>query len=74
MEPYWKDRFRSEYFDLKDRTEKLKEMLAKYEDGSLEFVPTCPVSLLYEQLEVMRHYKLILEERAGIQDINIKEV
>ena len=74
MESHWKDRFKSEYADLKHRTEKLKGMLAKYEEGSLEFVPTCPISLLYEQLEVMKHYKSILEERASIEEINIEEV
>ena len=73
METNYKTRFQAEYHDLKTRVHKLSVMLQSYEQGSLDFVPTCPVTLLYEQLEVMRHYKLLLEERAEIEEIELGE-
>lgn len=67
----YKERMAEEYHQLKDRTEKLNAMLDKYEKGILDFTPTCPISLLYEQLGVMRHYICILEERANIEEITL---
>lgn len=70
----YKERFVLEHEQCRDRANKLENMLECFERGTLDFVPTCPISLLYEQLEVMRHYQAILEERAQIEDVELTEV
>lgn len=70
----YKERFVLEHEQCRDRANKLENMLERFERGTLDFVPTCPISLLYEQLEVMRHYQSILEERAKIEDVELTEV
>ena len=70
MEP-WKERFLTEYKELKTRFLKLREMLVRYETGTLDFEPTCPIDLLKEQAEVMYKYMYILEIRAMIEKINL---
>lgn len=70
----YKDRFKAEYFQLKVRYGKLKAMLLKYYNGTLEFTPSCPISLLKEQEQYMRNYLAVLEDRAEIEGINLKEV
>ena len=37
----YKDRFLAEYFQVKIRLEKLKEMLKKWDEDNLDFFPTC---------------------------------
>lgn len=49
--------------ELDDRVEKLEQFLSDYEAGILKHVPSCPMSLMYEQLDVMKHYMSILDER-----------
>lgn len=70
----YKDRFKAEYFQLKVRYGKLKAMLLKHYNGTLEFTPSCPISLLKEQEQYMRNYLAVLEDRAEIEGINLKEV
>jgi hypothetical protein len=69
----YKERFKAEYYQVKIRYNKLAEMLNKYEDGMLDFKPTCPISLLYGQLSDMRHYITTLESRAIIEEINLED-
>ena len=33
----WKERFRKEYYELKERFQKLDTMIGKYEKGQLDF-------------------------------------
>lgn len=73
MEAY-KERFIEEYKDTLKRTVKLENMLTKYDNGTLEFMPTCPIDLLKHQLDVMKDYLAILEERAGIEDVELSFV
>ena len=42
----YKERFLSEYLQLKDRATKLEVFIKQYENGSLLFIPDCPVELL----------------------------
>lgn len=67
----YKERFKAEYHQLKIRVEGLEKMLEKYKAGVLEFNPTCPYDMLYTQLRHMKGYKLILEERAVLEGINL---
>lgn len=70
MEDY-KDRFMQEYKDLLKRTVKLESILAKFDKGELDFIPTCPVELLRKQLTIMKDYLTVLDERAGIEGIEL---
>lgn len=70
----YKERFRAEYFQLKTRYKKLKVMILKYYNGTLEFTPSCPISLLREQEQYMRNYLAVLEDRAEFEDVDLKEV
>lgn len=45
----WKERFKKEYYELKERFQKLDAMIGKYEKGQLEFEPKCPIDLLKRQ-------------------------
>ena len=67
----WKKRFKKEYYELKERFYKLQYMISKYEKGTLEFKPNCPIDLLKSQLRVMYNYLCILQERAKIEDIKL---
>ena len=46
--PDYKYRFIAEYKQTKIRYEKLHKMIVKYEAGTLDFTPTCPIELLKE--------------------------
>lgn len=63
------DRFKAEYYQLKIRIQKLKDMLVKYKNNELNFTPKCSYNRLYFQLVCMNEYKNILEERAKIENI-----
>lgn len=69
----YKERMRVEYQELTDRADKLRDMLQRYADGTLDFEPTCPITLLSRQLDVMDEYALILRRRAGIERIGLGE-
>ena len=70
MEEY-KKRMITEYKELKGRISKLIVMLNKWNNGTLNFTPTCPKWLLEKQLEVMEDYILILKMRARIEDVDL---
>ena len=63
------DRFKAEYYQLKIRIQKLKDMLVKYKNNELNFTPKCSYDLLYFQLVCMNEYMNVLEERAKIENI-----
>ena len=69
----FKDRFKAEYRQLENRYCGLKKMLESYKAGTLKFQPKCSYELLYSQLTAMEEYAKILDERAKIEDINLKE-
>lgn len=70
-EPEWQTRFRIEYSELKERYTKLHKMLVKYDAGTLEFKPTCPIELLRKQKATMGEYLNILEIRAKIEKVTL---
>lgn len=63
----------AEYHELIRRTDRLRDLLAKYADGTLDFEPICPIALLSRQLDVMDEYALILRRRANIEHIDLGE-
>jgi len=70
-EPDYKARMKKEYWQLKDRYTKLHSMLVKYDAGTLDFTPTCPVNLLREQKAAMGNYLNCLEVRAEIEGVKM---
>ena len=65
----YKDRFKAEYYQLQIRHEKLLNMLARHDTGTLGFDPTCSIGLLAEQCGAMGRYLRILEARAKAEGI-----
>ena len=70
----YKERFVAEYVQLKIRYKKLYAVLEKYAADKLDFKPTCPIEILYEQLDHMEAYLNILETRAKYEDIELPVV
>ena len=69
--PAYVSRMIAEYHELKDKYTKLHHMLIKYEAGTLDFKPTCPIKLLEHQANVMGEYLHILEVRAEIENVEL---
>lgn len=67
----YKERFKSEYLQTKIRYDKLHKMIIKYEAGTLDFEPSCNLSLLTQQANYMGNYLRILEIRAEIEKIEL---
>lgn len=70
----FKERFRSEYFQLSNRIDGLSTMLENYINGTLNFKPKCSIKLLDGQMRSMIMYKTHLEERAKIEGVSLEEV
>lgn len=68
----YKDRFRAEYYQTKERYQRLHLMIIKYEAGTLDFQPDCPLELLKRQAKVMGEYLYVLEMRAQLEEIDLK--
>lgn len=68
----YKDRFKAEYIQLKNRYEGLKGMTDNWDNGTLNFTPTCPRATYNFQLRAMKEYLDILEVRAKIEGINLE--
>lgn len=67
----YKDRFKAEYYQNVIRYQKLAAMLDKWDNGILEFTPTCPRSTYNMQIKAMTDYIAILEARAVMEDIQL---
>ena len=70
----YKERFVAEYAQLKIRYDKLYAVLEKYAADKLDFKPTCPIEILYEQLDHMEAYLNILKIRAKYEDIELPTI
>ena len=70
----YKERFVAEYTQLKIRYKKLYAVLEKYAVDKLDFKPTCPIEILYEQLDHMEAYLGVLETRAKYEDIVLPNI
>lgn len=67
----YKERFRAEYYQLKIRYDKLKEMVRKYREGTLGFQPDTPIEIFNAQLYYMEGYLKKLGHRARARIENI---
>ena len=67
----YKDRFKAEYYQLENRYNKLKEMCKKWNNGTLNFKPTCSREKYDYQLFAMNEYLACLFERAKIEGIEL---
>lgn len=65
----YKDRFKAEYNQLAIRYKGLKTMLDKWDNGTLQFKPTCPRSIYNMQIKAMTDYLAVLEARAVMENI-----
>ena len=70
----YKERFRAEYAQLVNRYYGLRRMLEKWDNGTLEFEPTCPRSTYNMQTKAMEDYIAVLEARAVMEDVNLEDV
>ena len=68
----YKDRFRAEYYQTKERYQRLHPMIIKYEAGTLDFQSDCPLELLKRQAKAMGEYLYVLEMRAQLEEIDLK--
>ena len=67
----YKDRLVAEYWQTKIRYEKLHKMTIKYEAGTLDFEPNCPLCVLTSQKRNMGEYLHVLEVRAAKEGIDL---
>lgn len=65
----YKERFRAEYYQVVIRYKKLQSMLDKWDNGNLNFTPTCPRSTYNMQIKAMTNYIAVLEARAVMEGI-----
>lgn len=72
MEDY-KERFITEYVELRERYRKLRKMLIRHEAGTLDFKPSCPIELLLTQAKAMAEYLNVLEIRAEYEGIEFPD-
>lgn len=70
----YKERFKAEYYQLESRYNGLKKMLKKWDNGTLEFTPTCNRNIYKKQLRAMMNYLDMLEIRAVAENIILKSV
>ena len=67
----YKERLIKEYSKLKTRYNRLQEIFNKWDEGKLDFTPTCPRELYNMQLRAMKEYLDILVIRAKFEDIQL---
>ena len=67
----YKKRFLAEYLQLKVRLSKLESMIVAWDNGKLDFTPTCPREIYDKQIKSMGEYLDILVERAKIENIEL---
>lgn len=68
----YKERFTAEYEQLSIRAQKLETFIDNYRNGRLNFKPTCDLELSSRQLDIMKAYIAVLEERARIENVNVR--
>ena len=67
----YKERFKAEYYQLITRYRGLKSMLTKWDEGTLNFEPTCPRSTYNMQIKAMVDYIAVLEARAVMEGVDL---
>lgn len=73
VSPDYKERFKAEYIQLKNRLEGLTRMCDKWDKNELNFKPTCPRQIYDEQMKAMKEYKRILERRAEMEKVDLNQ-
>lgn len=68
----YKERFKAEYYQVVVRYQKLKAMILKWDNGELNFHPTCPRSTYNMQIKAMTDYIAVLEARAVMEGIELE--
>ena len=68
----YKERFTAEYEQLSIRASKLEIFIVNYRQCRLSFKPICSIELLEQQLDIMKAYMAVLEERAKIEGVNVR--
>ena len=71
VSPDYKERFKAEFIQVKNRYEGLKSMIEKWDANNLPFVPICPRETYNFQLRAMKDYMDILVVRAKIEGVNL---
>ena len=71
VSPDYKERFKAEYWQVVIRYQKLKAMLQKWDNGELNFSPTCPRSTYNMQIKAMTDYIAVLEARAVMEGVEL---
>ena len=69
----YQERFKAEYYQTKIRYDRLYQMIVKYDAGTLDFEPTCPIDVLKDQVPIMADYLYCLEVRAEIEGIELQK-
>ena len=69
----YKERFKAEYQQVVIRYQKLAAMLEKWDNGELNFEPTCPRSTYDMQVRAMADYIAVLEARAVMESVDLGE-
>lgn len=67
----YKERFKAEYNQLAIRYKGLKSMLDKWDNGTLQFKPTCPRSTYNMQIKAMVDYLAVLEARGVMENVDL---
>lgn len=70
----YKERFRAEYYQVVIRYKKLQAILDKWDNGNLNFKPTCPRSTYNMQIKAMTDYIAALEARAVMENVELEDV
>lgn len=65
------ERFKAEYYQTAIRYKRLAAMLEKWDNGTLDFEPTCPRSTYNLQIAAMADYLATLEARAVMEDVEL---
>ena len=67
----YKERFKAEYHQLMIRYRKLRDMVKRWDEGTLDFKPTCPRTVYDRQIMAMFDYINVLKYRAELENIDL---
>ena len=69
----YKNRLKAEHCQALIRHHTLKDMLKKYDEGTLPFAPVSSIEILKAQKGILAAYVHILRERARIEGVELEE-
>lgn len=65
----YKERLKGELLELRERLDRLTNLIEKYHNGTLEFTPATPIFKLEAQHLFMTNYLQILYYRAELEGV-----